>query len=235
MCNLTYLYTHLIKLMKHVDAEITEIAKLIDHTNLSQICTTDDIDRICEEAIKYGFAAVCIPPFFVQHAARVLENEPTKVATVIGFPMGYSHTPAKVAEIQRAIVEGADEIDVVINLCAVKSGNWAYVENDITSIATAAHIRGKTIKIIFETGLLTKDEIKKICEMCNKSEVNFAKTSTGFSENGASPEIIAFLRAHLDDSIKIKASGGIRDLKTARNLIESGADRLGCSTSINWL
>jgi len=205
-----------------------DLAKLIDHTVLLPDCSSEDIEALCEEAHKHRFAAVCVPPYFVRDVVRKLEDSPVRVATVIGFPMGYACTPAKVEEVKRAIEEGVDEVDVVINICAVKNGHWAYVKNDIESMTMATHARGKVIKVILEVGLLDEEEIKQLCEICNQVGVNFVKTSTGLN-GGATVEVITVLREQLNDQIKIKASGGIRNREAAEALIEAGAARLGTS------
>jgi deoxyribose-phosphate aldolase len=146
--------------------------------------------------------------------------------------LGYSATAAKVAEIKKAIDQGADELDVVVNLSAVKNGAWNYIKNEMQSLTTACHMKGKVIKAIVETGVLTDDELKKIADLCAKCEVDFVKTSTGFNGTGATIEAVSTLRELLPSSIKIKASGGIRDRAFAEELIKAGADRLGCSASI---
>lgn len=209
-----------------------DLTQRIDHSLLKPTSTSADVERICKEAIQYHFAAVCLPPFYVKDAASWLEHETEKIATVIGFPMGYSPTVAKVEEIKRAIDQGADELDVVINLCALKNGNWNYLKNEIQSLTTACHMKGKIIKTIIETGILTNDELLKIAEICADSEVDFVKTSTGFNTTGATVEVIKTLRSILPSSVKIKASGGIKDRSFAEALIEAGADRIGCSASI---
>jgi deoxyribose-phosphate aldolase len=206
------------------------IASAIDHTILKPDCSIDDIKRICSEAITHQFAAVCVPPYFIKDAVRILDGENIKVATVIGFPLGYAAIAAKVEEIKRAMNDDIDELDVVINIAAVKSGHWNHVKNDIDSITIAAHLKGKIIKIIFETCLLTDDEIKKLCAICNEKGVDFVKTSTGFNGSGATEEMIRFLRENLSPKIKIKASGGIKTKKQAEALINAGADRLGTSS-----
>lgn len=206
-------------------------ASVIDHTILKPDCSIDDVKRICAEAITHQFASVCIPPYFIKDAARLLEEEKVKVCTVIGFPLGYSPTVAKVEEIKRAINDDVDELDVVINIAAVKSGHWNHVKNDIDSITIAAHLKGKVIKVIFETALLTEDEIKKLCAICNEKEVDFVKTSTGFS-GGATEKMVCFLKENLSSKIKIKASGGIKTKEQAQALINAGADRLGTSSGI---
>jgi len=209
-----------------------DLAKLIDHTYLKPNCNKADVEQLCEEAIAHNFKAVCVPPIYVQFCAQKLEGQEVKVATVIGYPYGYSTTPSKVAEIQRALDDGADELDVVINNCAVKDENWNYVRNDIDSMTRAAHLRGKVVKIIIETALLSKNEMRKVCEICIESGVNFIKTSTGVLE-GATVENITFLRQYLPDEIKIKASGGIRTGAQAEAMIAAGANRIGTSNGIN--
>ncbi len=205
------------------------IASNIDHTLLTPNATVEEIHQLCQEAIVHGFAAVCIPPYFVKEAVKLLENHRIKVATVIGFPMGYSATPAKVEEVKRAIDEGVDEIDVVINLCAVKQGNWNYVRNDIDSMTRAAHLRGRIIKVIFEMELLNDEEIAKLCVICNETDVNFVKTSTGLNGGAATVEMVQQLKSLTKNDIRIKASAGIRTYEDAQQLIDAGASRLGTS------
>lgn len=204
----------------------------IDHTTLKIDTKKADIKKLCSEAEANNFYAVCVPPYFVRNASMLLKDSNVKIATVIGFPLGYSATPSKATEIQKAIDDGVDELDVVINVSAVKSGDWSYVQNDIKTVALAAQMKGKVIKVILETGLLNKKEIKKLCEICTEVGVNFVKTSTGFNGEGATVEVVEYLRANLPSSIKIKASGGIRSVKKAMEMIEAGADRLGTSSSI---
>ena len=208
------------------------LASYIDHTVLRPDCTIDDIKKVCSEALQYKFAAVCIPPFFVKNAAQILGESPVKVATVVGFPMGYSTTPAKVEEIKKGIDDGLDEIDAVVNIAAVKNGNWNYVKNDIYSVTMAGQLKGKCVKIILETGLLTEEEIKKLCEICSEIGPDFVKTSTGFNGEGATVDVVALLRSNLPEEIKIKASGGIRSKEDAIRLIEAGAKRLGSSSGV---
>ena len=209
-----------------------QLPTYIDHTTLKIDTKKTDIKNLCNEAEANKFYAVCVPPYFVQNASMLLKNSDVKIATVIGFPFGYSATPSKAAEILKAIDDGADELDVVINVSAVKSGDWSYVKNDINTVTVATQMKGKIIKVILETGLLNKKEIKKLCEICAEAEVNFVKTSTGFNGEGATVEVVEFLRANLPSSIKIKASGGIKSAKKALKMIEAGADRLGTSSSI---
>lgn len=209
-----------------------DLAHLIDHTLLKPFCTTKDIEGLCKQAIEHQFAAVCIPPYYVKASKGFLENEKVKVATVIGFPTGYSAIAAKVEEIKRAIDEGVDELDVVINLCAVKNAHWNYVKNELESLTTACHMRGKIIKAIIETGILTHDELLKTAELCAAAEVDYVKTSTGFNGPGTTVEVISILRATLPNDIKIKASGGIKDRHFAEQLVGAGANRLGSSSGV---
>lgn len=205
------------------------LAQHIDFTLLKPDCTQEQIRDLCESAIKHQFASVCIPPYFVKQAAELLADKPVKTATVIGYPMGYSATPAKVEEIKKALDDGADEVDAVINLCAVKNGNWNYVRNDMDSMTTAVHLKGKSIKIIIETGLLTETEIRKLCEIALEIKPNFIKTSTGINGEGATVQVVQLLQQELKGKIRIKASGGIRTPEDARRFIEAGATRIGAS------
>ena len=214
------------------------IASYIDHTVLKPTTTYADIKKLCEEALQYGFAAVCIPPPLVKQARELVKgsaatkDSPVKVATVIGFPFGYSVAKAKLAETEQAIQDGADELDVVINLIALKGGVWNYLEKEMQPLLTLAHEQGRIIKVIIESGVLTDEEIIRCCSLYGGMGADFLKTSTGYAEKGASVEAVALMRQNLPANIKIKASGGIRDYSFARQLVEAGADRLGCSASI---
>ncbi|HEY8971248.1 MAG TPA: deoxyribose-phosphate aldolase [Puia sp.] len=226
-----------------------DIASHIDHTILKPATTHMEIKKICEEAVQYGFAAVCIPPSLVTLARQQLQiaveakvfpkydhcvevSPLQKVATVIGFPFGYSVLKAKIAEVEQALLEDADELDMVIDLIALRAGDWAFIEKEIQTLTTLIHDQDKVIKVIIESGILTDEEIIRCCEVATRVGVDFVKTSTGYAEKGASIEAVRLMRQHLPDSIKIKASGGIRTYEFARQLIEAGADRLGCSASV---
>ena len=209
------------------------LASKIDHTLLKADASEKEVKKLCAEAREFGFAGVCVPPYYVRKCKLWLKDSGVKVATVVGFPMGYASTPAKVEEARRAIDEGADEIDMVINIIALKAGDMNYLRNELTSAGTIVQLRGGKLKVILETGLLTEKEIITACDLCKEMTVDFVKTSTGFVQPGASVEVIQLLRAHLPKSIKIKASGGIRDKAFALQLIEAGADRLGCSASVS--
>jgi deoxyribose-phosphate aldolase len=208
------------------------IAQYIDHTLLKPAATTHEIKILCEEAIQYNFFAVCVPPPLVKNARRVLANSSVKTATVIGFPFGYSVSRAKLAEAQQAIQDGADELDVVINLVALKSEAWQYLEMEMDDIVEAAHANNKLVKVIIESGILTNEEIIKCCEIYAKVGVDFLKTSTGYAEKGATIEAVQLMRQHLPSTIMIKASGGIRTYEQAEQYIKAGANRLGCSAGV---
>lgn len=209
-----------------------QLAPFIDHTILKPGLLIDDIEKVCAEAKDYGFAAVCIPPLFVKHAKKLCSGTNVKVATVIGFPFGYSSIESKIAEILLAIVDGADELDVVINFTAIKNNDWQLIANEINHIMPLIRNNGKVIKTIIESGVLTNDEIIKCCDLYGAAGIDYMKTSTGYTEKGASVETVALMRKHLADSIAIKASGGIRTFDFAKQLVEAGATRLGCSSSI---
>ncbi len=209
------------------------IAPYIDHTVLKPTTTIADVEKICGEAKQFQFAAVCVPPLFVKKAKEMLAGSQVSVATVIGFPFGYSAIEAKVAEIVLAILDGADELDMVINISALKNNDWQFLANEINSILPIVKSKGKLIKIIIESGILTNDEIIKCCDLYGAAGVDFLKTSTGYAEKGATIEAVKLIRNHLADKIRIKASGGIKTYTFAKQLIEAGADRLGCSSSVS--
>ena len=208
------------------------IAAYIDHTVLKPTTTQADIVKLCTEALENNFAAVCVPPLFVKMAKQMVTNSTVKVATVIGFPFGYSAIEAKVAEIILAIIDGADELDVVINISAIKNNDWQFLANEINTLMPIIRKQQKVIKIIIESGILTDAEIIKCCDLYGAAGVDFLKTSTGYAEVGATLEAVALIRKHLTNSIKIKASGGIKSYTFAKQLIDAGADRLGCSSSL---
>ncbi len=207
-----------------------EINKYIDHTNLNNTATLKDIEKLCNEAIKYKFASVCVYPYYVTLAHNLLKKSNVDVCTVIGFPSGMSTTDTKVFEAINAVENGADEIDMVINISALKNKDYDYVKNEIEEIRDA--IDGKVLKVIIETCLLTKEEIIKMTEICNETFVNFIKTSTGFSDYGARVEDVELINKYKNDVLEIKASGGIRSFETASDMINAGATRLGTSSGV---
>lgn len=209
-----------------------QLNKYIDHTILKPTTLISDIEKLCNEAKQYGFAAVCVPPTFVGLAKQLVQNSPVKVATVIGFPFGYSAVEAKIAEIVLAIIDGADELDVVINLIALKNNDWQYLANELSHIMAVIKNKGKVIKVIIESGILTDDEIMKCCDLYGAAGIDYLKTSTGYAEKGATVEAVKLMRKYLADHVQIKASGGIKTYEFAEQLVEAGATRLGCSASV---
>ena len=209
------------------------LAAYIDHTNLKPGATLADIEKLCREALVYHFTAVCVPPLYVKKTAGLLAGSSVKTATVIGFPYGYSAIEAKLAETVLAVVDGADELDMVANIAAIKNNDWQFIAGEINAILPVIRNRGRIIKVIIETGLLTSDEIIKCCELYGAAGVDFLKTSTGVNGKGATVEVVRLMRQHLPPHVRIKASGGIRDFTFACGLIAAGADRIGCSSSVD--
>ena len=212
-----------------------DINNYLDHTLLSPTASTDDIKTLCEEAIENQFAAICVSPYFTSFASKLLKESQVKLAIAIGYPYGYSPTVSKAAEIKWAIDHGADEIDALINLSALKSKDYSFVRNDIETMARSVSMRGKSIKLIIEESLLTEEELARICDYCIESEVNFVKNSTGVLGTGANPEIIQRLRSLLPKEIKIKAAGGVKNKQDAYALIEAGAERIGSSSCLKLI
>lgn len=209
-----------------------KLAKMIDHTLLKPEATMFDVINLCEEAKKYGFFSVCVNSSRVSLAHEILEGSNVKICTVVGFPLGASSTVSKKMEAKQAIIDGANEIDMVINIGMLKDRNLEYVYNDIKEIVEAS--RGKAlVKVIIETCLLTDDEKRTACILARDAGADFIKTSTGFSGEGAKKEDIVLIRETIGDKIKIKASGGIRTYEDAIEMIKSGADRIGTSASID--
>ena len=212
--------------------DFDKILKLCDHTLLKQTATWSDIKRICDEGITYRTASVCIPPCFVKQAKEYVKDE-LKICTVIGFPNGYNTTESKVFETEDAIRNGADEIDMVINIGMLKSGNTDYVLEEIKRVKTAC--KGKVLKVIIETCLLTEEEKVKMCEIVTASGADYIKTSTGFSAGGATREDIRLFSENIGSGVKIKAAGGIANLKDAEDFIALGANRLGTSKIVKLI
>ena len=211
-----------------------------DHTLLKPDAVRADIEKLCEQAKQYHFYSVCVNSCHVRLAGRILEGTGIKVASVVGFPLGAMETSAKAYETDIACENGADEIDMVINIGAVKEGRFDFAEDDIAAVVSICHDHNAVLKVIIETCLLTDEEIIKACEIAEAAGADFVKTSTGFakktdgsSPGGASVHAVKLMRAAVSESVKIKASGGIHTLAQANALIEAGADRLGCSASVD--
>ena len=210
-----------------------QLQSYLDHTLLIPTANTEEIKALCDEAIANEFKAICINPYFASFASKMLSESDVKLATVAGFPFGYNPTVAKAAEIKWAIDHGADEIDAVVNIAALKSGDYSFVRNDIETIVRSVTMRGKTIKMIVEASILTEDELKRVLEYCVESGVHYIKNSSGYQGDKATVEMIQKLRSMLPTDIKIKASGGIKSKRQAIKLIEAGADRIGSSACLN--
>ena len=208
------------------------IASFIDHTLLRPDATTAGIEVLCLEAVTFGFAAVCVPPFYVREAARQLEGSSVRLATVIGFPFGYQLTSVKATEAEMAILSGADELDMVINIAALKNGDWSTLETEIREMLEIVKLRGKRLKVIVESGILTEEELALCCEFYGRFHIDFLKTSTGYAAVGATLEAVQTMKRLLPPHVAIKASGGIRSYEFAKALVEAGASRLGCSASV---
>lgn len=210
-----------------------KLNRFIDHTLLKAEASSAQIAKLCQEARENDFFSVCVNSYFVKEARQNLAGSNVKVCTVVGFPLGASTMETKRFEAMKAVAEGAAEIDMVINVSAIKSGNWQYVLDDMASLAQISHQQGALLKVILETSLLTNDEKKKACELAVKAGVDFVKTSTGFSTGGATIEDVKLMRATVGPVMGVKASGGIRNTETAVAMIEAGATRLGTSASVD--
>src|SRR5690554_90741 len=204
---------------------------MIDHTILKPDAKKDEIQALCQEAKEFCFYAVCVNPYYVSLCKDLLEGSKVKIATVIGFPLGANTSDIKALETKKAIDDGADEIDMVINIGALKDGDYGVVRDDIKAVVEAAKDRAR-VKVIIETSLLTDDEKIKACELSLEAGADFVKTSTGFSTGGATVEDVKLMKSVVKDKMEIKASGGVRDFETARKMIEAGARRIGTSSGV---
>lgn len=209
-----------------------EIARYIDHTLLKPEATRQEIVKLCEEAGTFGFASVCLNPAWVREAAAQLAGCQTVVCTVVGFPLGATTTDTKVFETRRAIYDGALEIDMVINVGRLKSGDHDFVENDIRQVVMACHEHSAICKVIIETALLTDEEKVTACLLAKSAGAEFVKTSTGFSKAGATVEDVALMRQVVGPTIGVKAAGGVRDYVAAQQMIQAGATRIGASVGV---
>lgn len=208
------------------------LARMIDHTMLKAEATPKEIEQLCAEALKYRFASVCINGGHVPLCARLLKGSPVKVCTVIGFPLGAAASAAKAAETELAIRDGAQEVDMVINVGMLKAGEYQYVEKDISGVVAAAHRHKVLAKVILETGLLSDEEKVKACVLARRADADFVKTSTGFGKGGATAGDIALMRRVVGSAMGVKASGGVRSRQDALTMVASGADRIGASASV---
>ena len=206
--------------------------KYFDHTVLKPEATEADVVKLCNEAKEYGFYAVCVNSSFVPLARVLLEDSGVKIASVIGFPLGACSMDVKAFETEWACSEGAEEIDMVLHIGALKDGRYDYVRQDIATVVAVAEEHGAIVKVILETCLLTDEEVVKACELSRQAGAAFVKTSTGFSKEGATAHHVALMKKNVGKDLRVKASGGIRDLKKTMEMIEAGADRIGASASV---
>jgi deoxyribose-phosphate aldolase len=210
---------------------MTALHRYIDYTNLKPDATFADMEILCKTAVAQGYYAVCVPPVYVKACRGLLSATDVKIASVVGFPTGYS--PAKLAEVQYLIEHQADEVDVVMNIALFKSGKNEEWFAELMPIRTLTREKGLIFKLIMETALLSEAEIATVCELCTRLHPDFVKTATGYIQPGAQPETIRLLRRLLPNTIRLKASGGIRTSEQALNLIQAGADRIGTSAVLS--
>lgn len=210
-----------------------ELNKYIDHTLLKADATKEKIQQLCEEAKQYNFASVCVNTYWVPFCKTLLADTDVKVCTVVGFPLGAMSTKAKAFETADAVDNGAEEIDMVINIGELKAGNYEVVRHDIATVVTAA--KGHCVKVILENCLLTREEIVKACELCVEAGATFVKTSTGFSTTGATVEDVRLMKETVKENCKVKAAGGVRNADDFAKMLEAGADRIGTSAGVALL
>lgn len=208
-----------------------KISELIDHTNLSQDAVVDDIIKLCEEAVKFGFAAVCVNPIHVELVSSIIKNEESKVCTVIGFPLGADSSEMKFAETRFLVHQGAEELDMVLNVGALKQGEIGIIEDEIDKVVNASN--GRCVKVIIETCLLSKAEKILACNIAREKGANFIKTSTGFSFGGATIDDVKLIRQTVGEDMGVKASGGIKTLPQLQSMVEVGANRIGTSNGVH--
>jgi len=212
---------------------MNRLASYIDYTLLRPGCQRSEIEALCQTAVERGYAAVCVPPYYVSEARRFIPTEsPVRIATVVGFPHGMHLTETKYTEAQLALQSGAHELDMVINLAAYFSGDLPYIQAELTTLLELAEKHQAILKVILETAYLSHEQVRALCELCAKVGVHYVKTSTGFASKGAEIETVRLMRAVLPPHVKVKASGGIRTAEAAWAFIEAGADRIGTSTAL---
>lgn len=209
-----------------------DFSSYLDHTNLKPTATETDIRQLCQEAYAYQFRAICVPPAYVLYASDLLLGTPVKVCTVVGFPLGYNRLAVKVAEAEKALDDGATELDMVINLTRFKSMAYLSVREEIETLAGVAHRTGALLKVIIETAYLDDNEIRIACELCVEAGADFVKTSTGFAPAGAQIEQVKLIRSLLPETVQVKASGGIKTYEQAQAFVAAGASRIGTSSGV---
>ena len=219
--------------IKNIDISPEELAAMIDHTKLKPYETQDSIKKLCEEARKYNFATVCVHPIWISLAKQQLKNTNIKVDTVIGFPLGSTLPNVKAWEAKKTLEEGADELDMVINIGALREGNYRLVEEDIKGVVQTAKEYGAIVKVILEVGYLTDEQIIEACQIAKRAGVDYVKTATGFGPMGATIHHVKIMRNAVGKEVGVKAAGGIRNFKDALRMIAAGANRIGTSTGVD--
>ena len=212
-----------------------DIAKMIDHSLLNPVLTDDELAEGCQIAAQYGVASVCIKPYFVAQAARMLSGSGVKTGTTIGFPHGGHAVEIKVAEVERALGDGAEEVDMVVNIGKVLTGDWDYVKKDIEACVLASHAGRAVIKVIFENCFLKDKHRIKLCEICGEVGADFVKTSTGYGDGGANIEDLKLMRKHSPPAVQVKAAGGVRTLDDVIRVREAGVTRIGATRTVEIL
>lgn len=218
-----------------MDYTLKDIANLIDHSLLNPALTIDQLEHGIQIALKHEVASVCIMPFYLKRCSELLKGSSVKASTTIGFPHGGHTTFAKIAEAKQALADGCEELDVVINISQVLSGNWDYVRSEIASIIELIHGANQKVKIIFENCYLNDAQKIRLCEICGELKADWVKTSTGFGTSGATPDDVQLMRKHSPPFVQVKAAGGIRDLDTVLMFRGLGASRIGCSRTVEIL
>lgn len=208
------------------------INQYIEHTNLKPTLNYDDIDKLVAETLQYNFAGICVPPYWVKKVSRDLGQAPVQLVTVIGFPLGYSRAEVKMQEIESALKEGANELDIVVNLTAIKSKAYPWIKQEMSWFSKAIHAQEAMMKVILETAYLSEEEIIEATKVCVDAGVDFMKTSTGFAPEGATVAHVQLLNRITPDTVGVKASGGIRSYEKAVTMIEAGAERIGTSSGV---
>jgi deoxyribose-phosphate aldolase len=218
-----------------MDYTYSDIARMIDHSLLNPTMTVEQLERGIEIARQYEVASVCIMPFYLARCAELLRGSTVKASTTIGFPHGGHTTAIKVAEAQRAMDDGGQELDMVVNISRALSGDWAYVRDDIRAVVEAAHARSAKVKVIFENCYLTDDQKIRLCEICGELNADWVKTSTGYGTGGATLDDLRLMRRHAPPHVQVKAAGGIRDLDAALAVRAIGVTRFGCTRTVELL
>lgn len=212
-----------------------DLAKMIDHSILQPNSTRDDFEVGCRLALAYDVASVCIVPHYLKRCAAILHGSTVKASTVIGFPHGGHQTAIKAAEAKQAIIDGGEELDMVVNISRVLSGDWSYVRDDIAAVIDTAHAAGAKVKVIFENCYLKDDHKIRLCELCGELSADWVKTSTGYGSSGATPEDVTLMRKHSPTRVQVKAAGGVRDVDALIKMREIGASRCGTSKTRDLL